>query len=263
MSKKEDKKIIGVQFKCNPKIYHFWAPSEDLEKGDLVAVNTPLGSEVATVLFVKEKTSKDREPTETIEKKITEDEYKSLGLSSETKDKYLKVFSEIIKKYNLSMKPLGVESCIGNRLIFLFASEKRIDFRDLVKNLTHKLDKQIVLKQVGPRDAAREIDGYGPCGRRICCRQFLGASEGVTMDMARDQGMSSKGAAKISGNCGRLMCCLRYEEEYYIEMIKNMPKVGDNFKTEKGVGRVLEANFITGKVQVELADKTKMEVEIK
>jgi cell fate regulator YaaT (PSP1 superfamily) len=83
------------------------------------------------------------------------------------------------------------------------------------------------------------------------------------MDMARDQGMSSKGAAKISGNCGRLMCCLRYEEEYYIEMIKNMPKVGDNFKTDKGIGRVLETNFITGKVQVELADKTKMEVEVK
>lgn len=258
-----NKKIVGVQFKCNPKVYYFWAGDTEVGKGDMVAVETSLGTEVAIVSKVKERTAKDIMPTQKIEKKISKEDMKSLGLSEGQKKEYLDILSKMIKKYNLSMKLLGVESCTGDRLIFLFASEKRIDFRDLVKSLAHKLDKQVVFKQVGPRDAAREIDGFGPCGRRICCRQFLGTSESVTMDMAKNQGMASKGASKISGNCGRLMCCLRYEEEYYKEMIKNMPSRGDKIKTKDGMGVVVDSNLLAGKVIVELSDKTKMEVEIK
>ena len=257
-------KAIGIRFKNNPKIYDFLEPDkkkEEIDIGDVVMVETPFGIEVATVVYVDKKINKER-PSQKILRKATKKDFENQKKVEEGKDRYKTLFIDLVKNNKLGMKFIDVECSFDGKVVFLFSAENRVDFRKLVKDLTKKIKKQIRLKQIGPRDESRHIGGIGQCGRAVCCRQFLGSIESVTMDMARDQEMASKGSIKISGLCGRLMCCLAFEDELYKKTLKTLPKVGEKIKTKEGVGKIIEINVLSKKAEVELSDGSKIKVDL-
>lgn len=143
-------------------------------------------------------------------------------------DGALKACKELIKKMGVDMAIFHAGySLDGGKVYFVFTADERVDFRDLVKELAKILKKQIHLRQIGPRDKAKLIGGYGRCGRALCCKTFLGRFESINMEMVRDQGLEGKGSSKLSGSCGKLLCCLRYEIEAYQDLKKDMPDIGD------------------------------------
>ena len=171
---------------------------------------------------------------------------------------------EIIKKYQLPMELLDADlSYDGKKLTFFFSSPGRVDFRSLVSELASTFQKLIRLQQVGARDRARCIGGLARCGQEFCCRRFLkGDLECVTLDMAYTQNLAQMGSNRITGACGKLMCCLKYELEYYEKSAKKMPEIGEEIKTKKGKGVVISRDLIKNKIIVELLkEKTKLEVD--
>jgi len=262
MSAKKDKKIVGVRFKNNPKVYDFFCTEEELNSKDKVVIKSTLGCEVAEVVYIKNLSEIKHDITQTISKKVSDKECLLLELDKQTENKYLEIFTELIKRYSLPMRPVRVEPCIDDKFIFIFASEKRIDFRDLAKDLIRKIEKQVILKQIGPRDCARELDGFGSCGQQVCCRRFLGPQEGVNLDMAKNQGLSVKSLGKISGNCGRLMCCLKYEVPCYQKELETMPNIGDKIKSDQGSGKVISIDPVKRTVILDLGQDQKKEVKI-
>lgn len=166
----------------------------------------------------------------------------------------LKICEQKIKKHKLEMRLIDVEYKFDNsKILFYFTAEGRIDFRDLVKDLASIFKTRIELRQIGVRDEVRRIGGNGICGRELCCCSFLGNFDTVSIKMAKEQNISLN-PAKISGNCGRLMCCLKYEQEVYEEKIKRLPKVGAIVKTEDGQGVVEEVETLKEKIKVRIRD---------
>ena len=168
-----------------------------------------------------------------------------------------------IKFHSLPMELLDAElSFDEKKLTFYFKAEGRVDFRSLVSDLASTFKKLIRLQQVGARDEARFVGGCGRCGQVLCCRRFLkGDLDSITLDMAQIQGLAVMGSNRITGSCGKLMCCLSYELDAYKEASKNLPKIGDKIKTEKGTGIVISQNVLQKKVLAEVEDGTKLEVE--
>lgn len=165
-----------------------------------------------------------------------------------------------IVDHKLNMKLIDAEySFDRSKIIFYFTAEDRIDFRDLVKDLAKMFKARIELKQIGVRDEARLLDGYGPCGRRLCCAKFLKGFEPVTIKMAKVQNLPLN-PTKISGCCGRLMCCLGFENETYKELMRGMPKEGDTVKTKQGKGKVISVNAIRRDALVELDDGRQVKI---
>ncbi len=166
-----------------------------------------------------------------------------------------------IQEHKLAMKLVGAEySFDRSKIIFYFTSEGRVDFRNLVKDLANMFKARIELKQIGVRDEAKLMGGYGPCGKELCCVKFLKDFEPVTIRMAKDQNLPLN-PTKISGLCGRLMCCLSYEDKTYRELIKGLPRVGQEIKTEKGKGKVVGVNPLKRSVTAEVADGKLVEVK--
>jgi len=168
-----------------------------------------------------------------------------------------------ILRHRLPMELLDAElSFDEKKLTFYFTADGRVDFRALVSDLASSFKKLIRLQQVGARDEARFLGGHGRCGQILCCRKFLkGDLDSITLDMAQIQGLAAMGPGRITGACGKLMCCLAFEIEEYKKMAKNLPKIGDEIKTEKGQGIVISQNVLQKKITVELPDKSKLEVE--
>lgn len=254
-------KVVGVKFRNNPKIYDFLESDEKVELGDSVVVETSFGQEAGAVVYIGKEVKK-YPPTQKVIRKAHEDDFGNQQQLQKDKGKFEKIFIESVKKFNLEMKLVDVEFSFENKIIFLFTAENRVDFRELVKHLSKVLKKQIRLKQIGPRDESRYLGGFGQCGRPLCCLEFLGTMDSVTMDMARDQGLASKGSGKISGLCGRLMCCLGYEDSLYKELLKKMPKVGEKIKIKDGVGKIININAIARKVEVEFSDGSRKEIDL-
>lgn len=195
-------------------------------------------------------------------RKITKDDEKTILDRKKEAQEYISDCKEIIKKYNLSMKLVDADlSFDGKKLTFYFSAEGRVDFRSLVTDLIKKYKKMIRLQQIGPRDEGRIIGGYGKCGRKVCCKNFLNKIDSVTLDMAKDQNLSTS-AGKISGACGKLMCCLNYELEEYHKLRESMPKIGGLVKTKYGNGRVIDQYVLKRTVLVELENGDKKEVDI-
>jgi len=162
-----------------------------------------------------------------------------------------------IKEHKLDMLLEFTEySLDGNRINFIFTSDDRVDFRELVKDLAKTFQKQIHLQQIGPRDKARIVTGVGKCGKPLCCAGWLKNLQSITMDMVRSQGLESKGSTKLSGACGKLMCCLRYEVEEYKQLRKNLPKIGSIVKVKKGEGQVISLDILNQKVRVLFHDRS-------
>lgn len=250
------KTVTGVRFKRPGKIYYFDHGDLQLEKGMHVIVDTAMGEEYGEVVFAN-KEVEDTEVTEPLKKVIRITNEKDEKMLAEFKAKEKEAFAicvEKIKKHELPMKLVDVEYKFdGSKVIFYFIADGRIDFRELVKDLASVFRTRIELRQIGVRDEVKRICGNGICGRELCCCSFLGNFETVSIKMAKEQNISLN-PSKISGNCGRLMCCLKYEEEVYAEKAKRLPKIGAIVKSEEGTGEVVSVETLKEVIRVKYQD---------
>ena len=234
------KNIIGVRFKKLGKIYFFNPRNLKLEKGDKVIVETTQGEEYGEVVIPNRKIEEEKimEPLKKVIRIATYKDNKHFDYCKKTEKEAFKVCQEKIKKHKLDMNLIDVEYKFDNsKILFYFTADGRIDFRELVKDLAAIYKTRIELRQIGVRDEVKRIGGNGVCGRELCCCTFLRDFEAVSIKMAKEQNISLN-PSKISGNCGRLMCCLKYEDNVYTEKLKRLPHVGAIVKTEDGEGEI-------------------------
>ncbi len=247
-------KILGVRFREVGKIHYFNYPDEDIKRGDIVIAETIRGEELGKVMISKDALglSEESEPVEKILRKATDVDLESVRLKEFEEKEAERVFKKKIDEHKLKMKLVDVEYIFDRRkLIFYFTSDTRIDFRNLVRDLAGIFKVRIELRQVGMRDEAKILGGMGICGQSLCCAKFLNNFHTVTVKMAKDQGVSLN-PTKLSGACGRLKCCLQYEEEAYLEMLEDMPKLDETVCTPEGIGTVIGYNPIQSTVKVKL-----------
>ncbi len=246
------KQIVGVNFKNPGKTYYFDPGELKLEKGMHVIVDTAMGEEYGEVTIAN-KEMEDNKVAEQLKKVIRVATPKEDKIRADYKSKEKGAFEECqkqIKEYNLPMKLIETEyKYDGSKLTFYFSSEKRIDFRELVKSLAAVFKTRIEMRQISVRDEVKRLGGNGICGRELCCCSFLRNFETVSIKMAKEQNMSLN-PSKISGNCGRLMCCLKYEHEVYCDKLKSLPNVGAEVKTQDGVGEVASVETLKEMVRV-------------
>lgn len=244
--------IIGVRFKSVGKIYYFAPGNEKVENGQKVIVETARGVECGTVV-VSNREVPDSElsaPLKPVIRIATEKDLETVKENKKKEEEAFKICEEKIAKHKLDMKLVDVECTFdNNKLLFYFTAENRVDFRELVKDLASVFRTRIELRQIGVRDEAKMLGGLGICGRPFCCNGFLGEFQPVSIKMAKEQGLSLN-PTKISGTCSRLMCCLKYEQESYEDLIRTTPKVNAYVSTPSGNGFVEEVNLITGKLKV-------------
>lgn len=245
-------KVVGVRFKNTGKVYYFDPEDLDIKTGEGVIVETARGMEYGTVtLDITE--IKDEDVTKPLKKIVRIADEKDIKRHDENENKKAKameICQEKIRKHNLEMKLIDVEYTFdNNKVIFYFTAEGRVDFRELVKDLAGVFKMRIELRQIGVRDEAKMLGGVGSCGKGLCCATWLSDFEPVSIKMAKNQNLSLN-PTKISGVCGRLMCCLKYENDIYSELRKGLPDVGDKVETEEGLGKVIEADVLQGKVRV-------------
>lgn len=255
-SEKANRKLLyaNVLFRKIQKSYFVRSFIEDLNPTDLVLVKTERGLEVAEILEVcpPEEIKADAVIEGRVVRKLNEEDLKKLKELEEKEEVAFKVCVEEINRLQLPMKLLDVEYFFdGKKAVFYFSAPERVDFRELVKALVKRLKIKVELRQVGVRDEAKMIGGLGPCGLRLCCSTFLTKFESVSVNMAKNQGLPLN-TFKLSGLCGRLMCCLSYEYENYEEFLKNVPVLESEIETPDGKGKVVGYQFVKCAVEVEL-----------
>ena len=227
----------------------------DLQKGDQVVVKTKVGTDLGRVIETGELAETPEgliEIKPVVRKATAEDQLEYLGLNKDKKEK-IAFCNSLIKKYELEMKLVDAQKSFDNqRLVFAFIADGRIDFRDLVKELTRKYASAIRMQQIGVRDEARFKGDIGPCGKPLCCQAYLKELGNVTTDFAKCQQIAHRGSERLSGVCDRLKCCLRYEQPIYEELSKHFPPIGSVVKTKKGSGEVVVWHTLRGTVDVNL-----------
>lgn len=251
-------KIVGVRFKSAGKIYYFDPVELEIEKNIDVVVETARGLEYGTVVVGPKEIEESElvSPLKPIIRISTEEDTKTYIENKEKAKETFELCQQKIKDHDLTMYLIDCEYTFDrNKLIFYFTAEGRIDFRELVKDLAAIFKTRIELRQIGVRDEAKSIGGLGPCGRSLCCSSWLGDFQPVSIKMAKDQSLSLN-PTKISGICGRLFCCLKYEHDVYTEAIDAMPVVGSLVKVEELKGKVIEINPLLEQVRIEFNDKT-------
>ena len=248
--------VTGVRFKRPGKIYYFDPENLQLEKGMNVIVDTAMGEEYGEVIIAR-KEVEDNEVTEPLKKvvRIVTEKDEKMRAQNKAKEKdAFKTCFEKIEAHGLPMKLIDVEyKYDGSKVIFYFTADKRIDFRELVKDLAAIFRTRIELRQIGVRDEVKRCGGNGICGRELCCCSILGNFETVSIKMAKEQNISLN-PSKISGNCGRLMCCLKYEQEVYEEKLSRLPKIGAIVKTSEGTGEVASVETLKEVIRVKYQD---------
>lgn len=257
-------KIIGVRFKSVGKIYYFNPKDYDVKMGDKVIVETARGVECGEVALVDREIDETRftNPVKGIIRLATPNDMKTIEKNRQKEKDAFKICEQKIAAHKLKMNLIDVECTFdNNKLLFYFTAESRVDFRELVKDLAAVFRTRIELRQIGVRDEAKMLGGLGICGQPFCCSRFLGEFQPVSIKMAKEQGLSLN-PTKISGTCGRLMCCLKYEQDSYEDLLKHTPKVGAIVKTADGRGVVEEVNLLTGKLRVKM-DKNDNVVVVK
>ena len=248
--------IIGVRFKKTGKIYFFDPDGTQIQKGKHVIVETSMGKEYGEVVIPNRQLPQEKivAPLKKIIRVATYKDDKQNKENKEKEKEALEICKKKIKEHGLDMELLDVEYKFDrSKLLFFFKADDRIDFRDLVKDLAAIFKTRIELRQIGVRDEIRRLGGNGVCGRELCCCSFLGDFGTVSMKMAKEQNVSLN-PAKITGNCGRLMCCLQYEQNVYEEKIKKLPGVGAIVKTEDGEGEVCGIEILKERVKVKFKD---------
>lgn len=246
--------VVGIRFKENGKIYYFDPDSKKLSKGEKAIVETVRGIECGEVASANHKVN-DSEIVHPLKKILRIANKEDIRILEQNKKKEEEAFSFCQKKVEqlgLDMSLVEVECAFdGSKMIFYFTSDDRVDFRELVKILAGNFRTRIEMRQIGVRDVSKMLGGLGICGRPFCCSQFLDDFHPVSIKMAKEQGLSLN-PSKISGTCGRLLCCLKYEQESYEYLAKVTPRVGSVVETREGRGVVTENSLLTGKIKVQL-----------
>ena len=253
--------IVEVYFEFNNSFSFFRNNGLNLRKNLTVLVNTDKGIQFGKVVDVLEDTEKFDEVDlfDVVRISSKKDYFHYLENQKLSKEALAKC-RELVKQSDLKMSILDANyNFERTQLLFRFIADERIDFRQLAKDLGAMFKTRIELRQIGIRDKAKEVGGFGPCGRLLCCSSFLKNFDSVTINMAKNQNVSLN-PTKINGVCGRLLCCLKYENDIYFEMKKELPKVGDKVELEQGSGKVISVNLFNNSYVVELIDKSKVEV---
>ncbi len=246
--------VVVVKFKRGAKPYYFGSGGLELKRGQGVIVETARGQEFATVTDPKHETDEKNivPPLKNILRIATERDLETVAKNEERRPEAMKICKEKIAARGLPMKLIDCEFTFdGSKVIFTFTAEGRVDFRELVKDLASVFRIRIELKQVGIRDETKILGGIAPCGRECCCAGCMPEFKKVSIKMAKNQGLSLN-PGKISGLCGRLMCCLAYENEYYAGACKQMPKLGGSVGTPEGRGVVVAENMLKMTVRVKI-----------
>lgn len=248
--------VVGIKFKHSGKVYFFDPCKMKLSKGDGVIVETARGVEYGKVVSEPREVPEDKivQPLKPIVRRATADDEARVKKNEAKVADAMKLANEKIAQRGLKMKLIGAEFAFeGGKVVFYFTAAGRIDFRELVKDLASAFHIRIELRQVGIRDETRILGGIAPCGRVCCCASCMPDFRKVTIKMAKTQGLSLN-PAKISGLCGRLMCCLEYENEHYSEAFKKMPKVGSEVTTPEGKAIVVSNNMLKMIVKVKTSN---------
>ena len=246
--------IIGVRFKSGGKQYFFDPQGIQVAEGEGVIVETSRGAEYGQCVQANREVREEAvmQPLRPLIRIATEDDKKIVAKNLEKQEKAFQVCQEKIAAHGLDMKLVDAEySFEGNKVLFFFTAEGRVDFRALVKDLASAIHARIELRQIGVRDEAKMLGGLGICGRPFCCSQFLDEFQPVSIKMAKTQNLSLN-PTKISGTCGRLMCCLKYEQDAYEDLVKHTPKQDSFVETPDGAGTVSSVNLLRQKVHVRL-----------
>ena len=252
--------VAGIRFKSNGKIYFFDKGDTALKTGEFAIVDTARGLEFGEVAFSDKKVKESSLvlPLRPVVRAATNSDIEHNRENKEKESEAFKICKSKIDEHKLEMKLIDAQYSFDNsKLLFYFTSATRVDFRELVKDLASIFKTRIELRQIGIRDETKLLGGLGVCGRSLCCSSFLSDFTQVSIKMAKEQNLSLN-SGKISGACGRLMCCLQYEYSTYVEEGKLTPPVGSAVKTCDGVGTVTESNVLAGTVKVRLSDKSDM-----
>ncbi|MCM1545051.1 MAG: stage 0 sporulation family protein [Ruminococcus sp.] len=249
--------IIGVRFKQASRIYYFDPKGNKFQSGEKVIVETARGIEFGTVAL-DNRMIDDEEitaPLKSVIRRANEGDFKIIKENKEREKSAFDICLKKIENRGLKMKLVDVEYAFDrNKIMFYFTADGRIDFRELVKDLAAVFRTRIELRQIGVRDESKIVGGLGVCGRPFCCKTFLGDFQPVSVKMAKEQGLSLS-PVKISGTCGRLMCCLKYEQDAYEHLLRVTPKNGAIVDTPEGRGTVVNSNLLTGMLTIRLDKK--------
>ena len=247
------KEIVGIRFKSVGKIYYFSPEDIQAKVGDMAIVETVRGIECGEVVIANREIddSQFNSPLKPIIRLADEKDLENVRKNKQREKEAFKICEEKIRSRKLKMNLVDVECTFdNNKLLFYFTAESRVDFRELVKDLASVFRTRIELRQIGVRDEAKVLGGLGICGREFCCKSYMGDFQPISIKMAKEQGLSLN-PTKISGTCGRLMCCLKNEQNAYEALLKITPKVGAIVVTPDGVkGKVEDSNLITGKLRI-------------
>lgn len=249
--------IVGVGFAKSGKTYYFDPKGEKFEMGDQVIVETARGKELGHILIPNREIDESELVAELkpIERKATEKDLRRQADNLKKRDDAMKVCAEKIEKHGLDMKLIDVEYMIdGSKIVFYFSADGRVDFRELAKDLASHFRNRIELRQIGVRDEARMLGGIGICGRPLCCSKWLTDFHPVSIKMAKQQNLSLN-PTKISGTCGRLMCCLNFEDKTYKELRKGMPKDNERVETPEGLAKVVNVDYFNGRINTRAIEK--------
>ncbi|MDD5614229.1 MAG: regulatory iron-sulfur-containing complex subunit RicT [Candidatus Omnitrophica bacterium] len=250
------KHSINVRLREAGNVISGYSEDQAYQAGDIVILEAERGYDYGeAVSDPKElKDGDDLKGASKIIRKATREDFLQIKRNQRKSRGAVRIFERKSRQHNLDMKLVGAEySFDRTKIVFYFTSEERIDFRSLVRDLAKIFKARIELKQIGVRDEAKILGGYGICGRPLCCASFLKVFSPVTVKFAKEQNLPMN-PTKISGVCGRLMCCLSYEKKFYDQALKSMPKIGDKIELEDGKAKVIDVNFITGFVKFEYED---------
>lgn len=258
-------KVLEVKFTPWGKIYYFDANGSDLKVGDYVIVKTEVGTELGQVVGFKDISEAEQEKLGEVKKilrKGNQSDIKKSHTDQLQAEEAMSYCQGIVNKYSLPMKLVDAHfSFDGGRITFAFTSESRVDFRNLVKDLTRHFQKSIRLHQLGIRDEAKIMGAVGPCGRRLCCAGWLKTLASITSDLAELQQVAHRGSERLSGVCGRLMCCLNYEKKLYEALNSQLPPLDSEIKVPGGKkGKVIGKHILKQTVDAKLDDGTIVEV---
>lgn len=254
--------IIEVKLRDSGKVNCFKIKDLQAKIGDCVVIEAERGIDYGYINSepIQQHINKS---VKSVLRIVTEDDLKQIDENKKKTEEAFDICLEKIKAHKLNMKLVNCEySFDRSKVLFYYTAEGRIDFRSLVKDLAREFKARIEMRQIGVRDEAKLFGGFGPCGRQLCCSKFLKDFEPVTIKMAKEQGLPLN-PPKISGLCGRLMCCLSYEYKCYRELLKTLPKEGDKIDTPQGKGKVISVNVLRRTVLVEISEEKQIELTIK
>ena len=245
--------IVKAQFSSWDKVHSF-ACDIECQVNDYIIVETEYGQEIAQIVSLKESSQDELKNLEKVIRKATKDDLKLIS-DKEKNDEALEICRQLIEKHNLNMKLIDVRfSFSGQRLTFAFTSEARVDFRSLVRDLNSHFNLSIRLTQIGTRDEAKISGDCGSCGRGLCCKGFIKEFNSISSEMAEAQQVVHRGSDRISGVCGRLMCCLSYEYETYKELASKLPPIGEIIKVDGRKGKVVGQHILKQSIDVLFRD---------